>query len=84
MKWTRLGRTISPEGTDTIYGLDGTDITVESRKRHIPHSGRTGTWDHTTYIVVDKGRDIIERYTLQDAKEYAEMYLEEKKRRENA
>lgn len=84
MKWTRLGRTISPEGTDVIYGLDGSDITVESRKRHIPHANGIGFWDHTKYIVVDKGRDIVERYSLQDAKEYGEMYLEEKKRRANA
>ena len=44
-----------------------------SRRRHIPHSGRAGTWDHTTYFLVDlEKRAAREFYSLADAKEFAE------------
>ena len=72
MKWVKLGRIVSQTGTVNIYDLQGTGITVESRKRHIPHANRSGTWDHTTFWVLEDGVEIIERYTLKDAKEYAE------------
>lgn len=77
IKWTKSGRRVGPEGTTTIYSGEGTSLTIESRKRHIPHNGRDGTWDHTTYWVLDDGSEVKERYTLADAKEYAEQYLKD-------
>lgn len=71
MKWTKTGKRVGPDGTTIIYSLSGTDITVESRKRHIPHSGRSGTWGHTSYFVLKDGKEITEKYSLADAKEYA-------------
>ena len=73
--WKRTGRTVSLEGTTVIYTAAGTDYTIESRKRHIPHANGEGTWDHTTYWVLKDGKEIIERYSLADAKEYAEAAI---------
>lgn len=80
MKWKRLERKVRPEGTDVIYGLEDSDITVESRKRHIPHANGSGTWDHTSYFVVRGGKDVVERWSLKDAKAYAEMLYEDERR----
>lgn len=72
IKWTKAGRTVSEEGTTIIYQGEGTDLTIESRKRHIPHANRSGTWDHTSYFVIRDGEEIIEKWSLTEAKEYAE------------
>ena len=71
--WKRTGRIVSKEGTTTIYHAAGKGIEIESRKRHIPHANGVGTWDHTTYWVKLDGKDVIEKYSLADAKEYAEQ-----------
>jgi len=71
--WKRTGRRVSKEGTDTIYTAAGTSFTIESRKRHIPHANGVGTWDHTTYVVVRDGEDVIEKQSLKDAKSFVEM-----------
>ena len=73
MKWKRLERKVRPEGTDVIYGLEDSDITVESRKRHVPHANGEGTWDYTSYHVVVNGKDLTTRYSLKDAKALAEL-----------
>ena len=70
--WKRTGRRVSADGTDTIYTAVGTSFTIESRKRHIPHANRSGTWDHTTYFVLRDGYEMVEKHSLADAKEYAE------------
>lgn len=71
--WIKQSRTVSKEGTTIRYIADeNPSIAIESRKRHIPHADRSGTWDHTTYMVMKDGKDIKERYSLADAKEYAE------------
>ena len=76
--WKRTGRIVSKEGTTTIYHAAGKGFEIESRKRHIPHAnGRPGTWDHTTYWVKKDGKDVIEKYSLAGAKEYAEKMMEE-------
>lgn len=75
IKWIKIGKTVSAEGTTIIYKGADTSLTIESRKRHIPHASRGGTWDHTTYMVLDNGKEIKERYSLADAKDYAAGYL---------
>lgn len=73
MTWIKTGKAVSNEGTTITYSLSGTDYTIESRKRHIPHAGgRSGTWDHTTYFVLDDVEEVIEKYSLADAKAFAE------------
>jgi len=74
--WTKTGRWVSSQGTTVIYRLEGTELTVESRKRHIPHANGIGTWDCTTYWVLDDGVEIRERYSLKDAKAMAENIAE--------
>ncbi len=74
--WKRTGRIVSKEGTTTIYHAAGKGCEIESRKRHIPHANREGTWDHTTYWVKKDGKDVIEKHSLADAKEYAEKMME--------
>ena len=72
--WAKAGSRVSSEGrTTTYYGL-GTTLTIESRLRHIPHANGVGTWDHTTYFVMIGTEDLKERYSLKDAKEWAEEY----------
>lgn len=72
MMWTKTSKVVSSEGTTITYSLDGTDYTVESRKRKIPHANRSGTWDHTSYFVLKDGEEVIEKYSLADAKKYVE------------
>lgn len=79
MKWERTGKTVGSEGTTIEYRPIGANniaiacrFSIESRKRHIPHANRSGTWDCTTYWVLYDGKDIIERYSLSDAKQSAE------------
>ena len=71
-KWEKTGKRVGSEGTTITYFFPGTGITIESRKRHIPHANRSGTWDHTSYFVLKDGKEISEKYSLKDAKEYAE------------
>ena len=85
MKWKKIGKTTTPECETIIYQPEISPvlnselaITIESRKKHIPHAGgKTGTWDHTTYFVLRKGKEVIEKYSLKDAKEEAERIIEE-------
>lgn len=77
--WAKTGRTVGPEGTAIIYtDLRETGLTIESRKRHIPHANGRGTFDITTYWVLRDGEDLKQRYTLRDAKEWAEKYAIER------
>jgi hypothetical protein len=78
MKWIKTGRTENAEGTTITYELAGnTSYSIESRKRHIPHANRSGTWDHTSYFVLKDGQELIEKYSLKDAKEYAMKHIME-------
>lgn len=78
MKWVNMGKTINEEGTTITYEAADYPITIESRKRHIPHAGgRSGTWDHTSYFVLYLGEEVVEKNSLRDAKEYAEKMLQE-------
>jgi len=77
IKWVKTGRTVSMEGTTITYMGEGTDISIESRKRHIPHGNGTGTWDHTSYFVIRDGQDLAEKMSLGDAKEFAEQMQED-------
>ena len=71
--WTKGRKTVNEEGTTLPYYGLGTNLTIESRKRHIPHAGgREGTWDHTTYWLLEGSRPVKEFWSLKDAKEYAE------------
>lgn len=72
MKWTQIGKTVNADGTTIVYRGKDPLVTIESRKRHIPHAGgRGGTWDHTSYHICLQGVSVAEKYRLQDAKEYA-------------
>ncbi len=77
MKWARTGKVINAEGTTITYSVPDTDLKIESRKRHIPHANRGGTWDHTTYAVLRGGKELTVKQSLTDAKEFAEKLMEE-------
>lgn len=73
-KWIRTSRRVTKDGTTITYENPESIYTIESRKRHIPHAGgRPGTWDHTSYFVMKDGVEIIEKYSLRDAKAYIQM-----------
>ena len=76
MIWEKIDRTVNREGTTITYRLKGTEILVQSRKRHIPHANGSGTWDHTSYFVLDHGEEIAEKWRLEDVKKYAEAARE--------
>lgn len=76
LKWFRTGRKVSAEGTTILYTSAATDYQIQSRKRHIPHAnGRPGTWDHTSYFVLQNGKELVEKHSLADAKEYVELAI---------
>ena len=70
--WKKIGKKVSPDETTIVYYNHETQYVIESRKRHIPHANREGTWDHTSYFVRKEGQDLKEKHSLRDAKEYAE------------
>ena len=72
MIWSLISRSVSSEGTTTTYKLHGTGITIESRKRAVPHANRGGFWYHTTFFALCDGVELKEKQTLKDAKEWAE------------
>ena len=72
MKWNKTGKVVTFEGTTILYEAEGTDIAIESRRRHIPHAQRGGTWDHTTYFVLRGNKELAKKLTLRAAMEYAE------------
>ncbi len=78
-EWKKTGRLEADGCRTVVYEPDPKpqhmDVRVESRKRPIPHSNRSGTWDLTTYFVVRDGADVIEKHTLADAKEAAEELI---------
>lgn len=75
IKWTKMGKEVSTEGTTITYEANNLPLTIESRKRHIPHAnGKPGTWDYTSYFVIYCGEEVAEKHTLKDAKEYAEEH----------
>ena len=78
-EWEKIDRNVNDEGTTITYrAKEDRRFIVQSRKRHIPHAnGRSGTWDHTSYFVIFNGKEVIERYSLKDAKEYAEGLINE-------
>ena len=82
MKWEKIGRTVSPAGTTITYRMANASpdqmVTIESRRRHVPHafgSGKSGTYDQTTYHVCVRGVTVAEKVRLRDAMEHAERMM---------
>ena len=71
--WEKTGKRVSSSGTTITYSGKGTAFTIESRKRHIPHANGVGTWEHTSYFVLLDGKEVKEKYSLKDAKMFAEI-----------
>ena len=69
-KWIRTAKRVNSDGTTITYENPESIYTIESRKRHIPHANRSGTWDHTSYFVLKDGDEIVEKFSLRDAKAY--------------
>lgn len=58
LRWKKVGRNIKANGEGTItYQAEGTGLTIESRKRAIPHANRDGHWMHTTYFLIDGDKE---------------------------
>lgn len=77
MRWTMIGRRVSPTSATLVYGAEGTDIRIESRRRQIPHANGVGSWEYTDYAVVLYGADLTVKHRLIDAKEAAEDLIRE-------
>ena len=71
-KWTKSGKLVVSDGTTIIYSCDESPYTIESRRKQIPHSNRSGSWEHTSYFVIKDGKDLKECFSLKDAKAYVE------------
>ena len=72
MDWKKIDRSENADGTTITYKAEGTPFIIQSRKRHIPHANGSGTWDHTTYVVMANGYEIATKQRLADAKAIAE------------
>lgn len=73
MKWTRTGKVVDAEGTTVIYSNEAyPGYTIESRKRHIPHSNGVGTWDHTTYHVLLYAKELKQLYSVRSCMSWVE------------
>lgn len=80
IQWKKTGKVENEEGSTITYSAEGSDVTIESRKRHIPHAGcNSGTWDHTTYWVLKAGKEVAQEYRMSEAKFLAESMIEEGK-----
>ena len=81
MKWEKIGRTVHSDGSTEIRYVcdDAFPYVVESRKRPIPHSNRSGSWLCTSYFVMnlDTG-DEKEFWRLRDAFDAAAKMKEAK------
>lgn len=71
-KWEKIKKTVNKKGTTIFYSRVGCPYSIESRKRHIPHANGIGAWEHTSYFVVRDGKDVTEKRTLKDAKDFVE------------
>ena len=72
IQWEKSGKWIRDGNTVIGYQGVGTDLQILSVKEQIPHANRPGTWEHTTYVVVQGTKMIVKRNTLKDAKAFAE------------
>ena len=70
--WKLIGKHQGPLGTTIIYGAEDCVYEIQSRKRHIPHANGSGTWDHTSYFVIQNGQEVKELQRLQAAKDYVD------------
>jgi len=71
--WKKVGKSGDEKQMTVSYQMEGKPhITVESRRRQIPHANGIGSWTFTSYFVVMGGYDIAEKNRLIDAEEYAE------------
>ena len=77
--WTKGKKMECATGSTIRYHGLGTILTIESRKRHIPHANGIGTWEYTSYWLQASGCDLKEFHTLRDAKEYAEEIADDHK-----
>ncbi len=76
MTWEKVSKRTGTEGTTITYRLQSApQYEIESQKRHIPHANGSGTWDHTSYVVLYHGLKVAEKMRLSDAKDYAERML---------
>lgn len=69
-RWEKTGRTVYSNGESTTVYESG-DLTIESRKRAIPHANREGVWFQTSFFLIKDGEE-KEYWSLKDAKEAAE------------
>ena len=74
--WEKIDKSVNSEGTTITYRGVGTQLLIQSRKRHVPHANREGTWEHTTYVVLDNGKEVVTKYRMMDAKQYAEGLID--------
>ena len=76
MDWVKIGRTVTETATTITYKAVGTGYTIESRKRQIPHSNRSGTWAYTSYFVLKDGKELCEKHRLLDAARFCEEAIQ--------
>jgi hypothetical protein len=77
MRWEKIGTKVYGNGEKDITYEGFTDpfrvFRIVSRKRAIPHSGRSGVWFRTTYFLLEVGsHGETEFITMKDAREEAE------------
>lgn len=74
IRWIKTGKTINDDARIITYSGQGTTLTIESVKRPIPHANRSGTWDFTSFFLIDNDKLVKEYNVLAYAKNEAEAY----------
>lgn len=76
--WKKVEKTVNREGTTITYqDAKNPWLVIQSRKRPIPHANGIGTWDFTTYHLIENGVETKEFRLLCLAKKYAEELYDE-------
>ena len=72
MEWTKTMTIIKAMSGDRTIRYTSGKFAIESRRRSIPHSGRAGSWLHTTYFLIRPDGTEKEYHSMKDAKAAAE------------
>lgn len=73
MNWIRTMSVHHANGEAEVrYEKPDSSYVIESRKRAIPHSNRSGVWFHTSYFLIAYDGEEKEYWSLKDAKAAAE------------
>lgn len=73
MTWKKIYNAYNQDTGETLIRYRSGAYAIESWKRPIKHANGIGSWMYTSYFLVLPDGTRIEKHTLRDAKELAEV-----------